>query len=71
MLDVTGTEESLGKSVGSDVRDEKTTFVSLKGLNECGKLVEKLTVEAQDALACFPDATFLSQLAGELIARTN
>ncbi len=71
MLDVTGDQDSLGKSVGSDVRAEKTTFVTLKGLEECGNMVARLTDEAIDALADFADPWFLEELARVLIGRTN
>ncbi len=43
MLDVTGDAALLGKPIGSDARGEKTTFVTLKGLDGCAALVEKLT----------------------------
>ena len=36
----------LGKPVHSDEKNEKTTYVTLKGLDEAGKEVERLTSEA-------------------------
>ena len=71
MLDVTATVEELGKPIGSDVKSEKTTFVTLKGLEECGKMVEKLTVQAEEALAGFERPEFLVELARTLVGRTN
>lgn len=71
MLDVTGDQESLGKPIGSDAEEEKTTFVTLKGLEECGRMVEQLTDEAIEALAVFEDAWFLEELARVLVGRTN
>lgn len=71
ILDVTGDEATLGKPIGSDVRDEKTTFVSLRGLELCGQMVEDLTQEASAALAGFEDSAFLTQLAGEMVERKN
>lgn len=53
ILDVVGDTETLGKPVGSDAKSEKTTFVTLKGLETCRELVQKLTNEAVDALTCF------------------
>ena len=53
ILDVVGDEATLGKPVGSDAKSEKNTFVTLKGLDACRELVDKLTGEAVDALSCF------------------
>lgn len=71
MLDVEGDQETLGKPIGSDQANEKTTFVSLLGIDECRELVEKLTDEAVDALAGFADAGFLSWLARALAGRES
>ena len=69
MLDVEGDEATLGKPIGSDAENEKTTFVTLKGLEWCRGAVERLTLEAQQALDIFPEAGFLCWLAGDLVAR--
>ena len=45
-LDVTSTTEILGKPVHSDEKNEKTTYVTLKGTDESGREVERLTTEA-------------------------
>lgn len=71
MLDVTGDEATLGKPVGSDTENEKTTFVTLKGLEECARLVEQLTREGEKALSLFEDASFLCWLADSLVGRTK
>ena len=71
ILDVTGDENSLGMPIGSDVGSEKTTFVTLKGIEECGRLVERLTDEATEALSVFKDPWFLRELAQVLVGRTN
>ncbi len=71
MLDVTGDQDSLGKPIGSDAESDKTTFVTLKGLEECGRMVEKLTGEAIGALSLFEDPWFLTELAQVLAGRTN
>ncbi|HIY21465.1 MAG TPA: polyprenyl synthetase family protein [Candidatus Flavonifractor merdigallinarum] len=72
MLDVAGDEQTLGKPIGSDAENEKTTFVTLKGLERCQELVEELTGEAQQALSPFGEAAgFLCWLAGELVGRSN
>lgn len=46
ILDVTSTTEMLGKPVHSDEKNEKTTYVTLKGTDESGREVERLTTEA-------------------------
>ena len=72
MLDVEGNEATLGKPVGSDQANEKTTF-SLLGMDDCRALVEKLTGEAVEALAPFgaERAGFLCWLAEALAGREN
>ena len=71
ILDCTSDEESLGKTVGSDVERDKSTFVSLFGLDRCAELVREETEKAKKALSdCFGDAEFLTWLAGYLAERT-
>jgi geranylgeranyl diphosphate synthase type II len=67
MLDVIGTKEELGKSVGTD--DAKNTFVRLYGLERCEQLVQQYTQYALDALNVFDDTTFVRQLALQLTQR--
>lgn len=69
ILDVEGDEATLGKSVGSDARSEKNTFVTLRGLEECERLVREKTEEAKAALSGFADAGFLCWLADHLVER--
>lgn len=69
MLDVVGNEQTLGKPIGSDMDNEKTTFVSLKGLDGCKEMVERLTREAKGALDGFTDAEYLCWLADTLAGR--
>ena len=73
MLDVEGNEATLGKPVGSDQANEKTTFVSLLGMDDCRALVKKLTAEAVEALAPFgaERAGFLCWLAEALAGRES
>lgn len=70
ILDVVGNAAALGKSVGSDARSEKTTFVTLKGVETCRKLVRHLTEEAKEALAVFGcEKEHLCWLADNLASR--
>ena len=72
ILDVTSTTEVLGKPVGSDQANEKTTFVSLLGIDACEKLVLEHTAKAKEALnGVFSDCEFLCWLADELATRKN
>lgn len=49
ILDLTSTQEELGKPVGSDEKNEKNTYVSMKGLEQSKKDVIQYTKEALDA----------------------
>ena len=69
MLDVIGTREEMGKTVGTD--ENKNTFVRLYGLQRCEELVRTFTDLALEAISVFPDNAFLSQLALELTDRKN
>ena len=67
MLDVIGTQEEMGKGVGTD--STKNTFVRLFGLEKCEDLVQQYTQYAVDALAVFEDREYLTELAGSLTDR--
>lgn len=67
MLDVIGTQEEMGKGVGTD--QDKNTFVRLYGLEKCEELVITFTNRAISALTPFGDAELLKQLALDLTAR--
>lgn len=57
ILDVTANENELGKPVGSDMENEKSTYVSLLGLNKCRELVDEMTNKAINALSVFEEDT--------------
>lgn len=67
MLDVIGTQEELGKGVGTD--ETKNTFVRLYGLEKCEELVQKYTAAAIDMLSVFEDNAYLIELAKSLTDR--
>ena len=67
MLDVIGTQEELGKGVGTD--GAKNTFVRLYGLEKCEELVEKYTALAIDQLKVFTDTDYIIALARSLTGR--
>ena len=67
MLDVIGTQEEMGKGVGTD--ETKNTFVRLHGLEKCEELVQKYTQAAIDALDAFENTEFMVALAKSLTDR--
>jgi geranylgeranyl diphosphate synthase, type II len=69
LLDVTSDDQTLGKPVGSDSVNEKTTYITHLGTEKSKLLVEKLTDEAIAYLSAFDDRMFLSALAELLAAR--
>ncbi|PWJ52219.1 polyprenyl synthetase family protein [Faecalicatena contorta] len=70
ILDVTSTEEVLGKPIHSDEKNEKTTYVTWKGLEEAKALVEKISHEAVQLLMSLkPKDEYLPQLLESLIDR--
>lgn len=72
MLDVESTAEELGKPVGSDEGNGKTTFASLYGLEKCAELVEEHTRLAKQSVSgAFEHAEFLCELADFLAKRRN
>ena len=68
MLDVIGTQEEMGKGVGTDAN--KNTFVKLYGLEKCEELVQKYTSVAIEMLNAFEDNTYMVALAKSLTDRT-
>ena len=71
MLDEISTVEELGKPIGSDRANEKSTFLTALGLEGCAKLVDELTEKAVSALAEFEQPDFLVWLAREMARRGN
>lgn len=70
ILDVTGSQEVLGKPVGSDEKNGKITYVSLHGLEKSSETVASLSKEAIQILTSFPERNlFLEQLVEQLINR--
>ncbi len=72
ILDVTSDAETLGKPVGSDSANKKSTYVSLLGLEKSAEFAEELTNRAKEALKIFGDeGEFLALLADKLLSRKN
>lgn len=69
ILDVISTTEVLGKPVGSDEASNKTTFVTLMGVDKAENLAAQLTEEACDILEQFENHEFLKDLTHDLLVR--
>ena len=70
MLDVLSTAEELGKPIGSDLEENKNTYMVLMGREGCEKTIAKLTDFAKNVLdEAFEDTVFLKELADALSTR--
>ena len=69
ILDAQSTAEELGKSVGSDARDGKTTFLSFMSADEARKYARRVTDAAIDAVAGYHGSETLVALAEWLLTR--
>ena len=72
ILDVTGDEKLLGKPTHSDEANEKSTYVSLYGLENAGKMADELFSQAMKELDRLPgDTQFLRDLTNMLAQRRS
>lgn len=72
ILDLTSTTKELGKPVHSDEKNEKTTYVSLYGMEEAKRAVEEYSEKALRQLEELPtENAFLNTLIKKLIHRTK
>ena len=72
ILDTTVTAKELGKPVGNDAAHEKSTYVSLLGLDKARALATERTEAAVEALSVFGEAADdLRRLAQALLVRTH
>ncbi len=70
ILDVSGKEELLGKTIGSDGENQKATFVSIYGMEQSEKMLNDYTEKAIDILARYgTKAEFLINLSNFLLDR--
>lgn len=69
ILDVTGDEAALGKPIGSDAEENKTTFVTLYGIENAREEAVKLTDKAMKILGRFDNNEFLIELTKYLLDR--
>ena len=71
ILDVTSSDEILGKPVKSDINNNKSTYVSLLGLEEAKNYANELTQKAVQAISAYENNINLIQLANYLLNRIN
>ena len=70
ILDVTSTEEELGKPIHSDEKNHKTTYVTLMGIEKASQQVKKLSDEAVTLFEGLNKKNeFLFTLVNELVGR--
>lgn len=72
ILDVTSTTDELGKPVNSDLDNNKSTLVSLYGIEKCRQMADEYTSKALGALEAFDsDTSWLSDFAVKLRDRKH
>lgn len=72
VLDVTGDEAVIGKPVGSDEKNHKSTYVTLTSLEKAKALAKETVGDAVKALEPFgPEADFLRELVRYLVDRNK
>ncbi len=71
ILDVEGDEKVLGKPIGSDAANGKSTAVAVFGLDGAKNKADEYTQNAVNALKRLPDNEFLSELTGYLLKRSE
>lgn len=69
LLDIVGDEEKLGKPVGSDADNDKTTYVTLVGADRAQQDVKTLTDKAVEILDSFSENDFMKTLSEYLVNR--
>ncbi|NLU53453.1 MAG: polyprenyl synthetase family protein [Clostridiaceae bacterium] len=63
ILDVEGNSQIVGKPVGTDEKNDKSTFVTLLGLNKAKALLKESTQRAADSLKNIDNSGFLTEMA--------
>ncbi len=71
ILDVIGDSEVLGKPIGSDAENKKSTFLTYMSLEEAKKYAFSLTEEAKNAISAYEGSENLIALADYLLIRES
>jgi len=72
ILDVTGSQEKIGKPIGSDMKNHKATYVTLYSLEEARRIADQTVDSALDALSQFDaEANVLREMVRSLLTRDH
>lgn len=71
IMDVTVSEEVLGKSAGSDIENNKTTFLTYYSIEDAKAYATRLTAEAVSAISEYVGSETLTDLAAYLLDRDH
>ena len=72
ILYVAGEQDKIGKPVGSDIKNDKSTYVTLLSLEEAGRLAAQTVADALSALSGMGDgADFLRSIVQYLVSRDH
>ena len=71
ILDVTGSQEEMGKSLGKDAEEKKATYVALFGVDKAYQAAREHINAAKDALVAYNNTHFLVQLADFILTRRS
>lgn len=70
ILDEKGDEKSLGKPIGSDAKNMKSTFFKVYGYAGCLDLIDKLSSEAKELISNYKNNNFFIQLTDFIVNRS-
>lgn len=68
ILDITGDPEKLGKDIGSDMNNQKSTYPSLLGLEESRRIALDLLRESKEILADYGDKSIFLKALSDFLA---
>jgi len=72
ILDISGSEERLGKCIHKDAKSHKSNFISFYGLEKSRQIAEELVCKAKDKLKVYGNkGRYLCELADYIIDRDN
>ncbi len=71
ILDVTGDEALLGKPIGSDADNDKSTYVTLFGVEKATEIAKEYTENAIEVLKAYDDNDFILKMTENLLNRKN
>ena len=71
ILDVCGDEKLLGKPIGSDSQNGKTTFTTVHTVDEAREIAKRLTNDAKSAISKYGSSDRLISLADFILARES